>query len=343
MRCTKPRTVGFQHDGKTLAWSPKHYSKEYATFELPCGKCLHCRLETAQQTAVRCIHEAQMYEKNSFVTLTYADTNLKSEKLVYKDFQDFIKRLRNYIFVGQLGKMFPNLSQKQQKTLWNQLPKERRKEVYGSIKISVYATGEYGETTKRPHWHSLIFNWRPDDEIHKYSNQRGDQVFSSEILTRLWSHGIAEVGSVTIDSAGYCARYAAKKLVHGRDGEHEYEPISKSSAKQGIGRAWIEKYYNDVFNHGYVVLPNGTKCAVPRYYQKWLQKYHPEKWKDYVTLTKTKLAKEAIERFEKLSLEEKKANAKRSGLKGLQIRRNTVRKKILEAKYKQLQDKLKLK
>ena len=338
MRCTSPRTVGFQSDGKTLAWSQKNYSKEFATFQLPCGKCLSCRLETARQTAVRCIHEASMYQNNSFVTLTYSDNYLKSEKLIYKDFQDFVKRLRNYIFQENLNKMFPNLSQKQQRSLWNQLPKDRRKELYELIKIGIFVAGEYGDKGKRPHWHALIFNWRPTDETFKYSNFRGDKVFSSKILDDLWSNGITEFGDITFESAGYCARYATKKLVHGRDGEHDFNPISKRSSKQGIGRAWIEKYYEDAFNYGYIVLPTGQQCGIPRYYEKWFQKNHPEKWRRYVTETKLKITKEAIKKEERISKEEKLANLRRSAMDGFVISRNQVRKKILELKTKLIKE-----
>ena len=196
MRCTSPRTVGFQADGKTLCWSKNNYSKEYATFQLPCGKCIECRLSYAREWAIRCIHEAQMHEENCFVTLTYSQENLKSPFLQYRDFQLFMKKLRF---------------------------------AYPNKKIGVFVTGEYGEKTKRPHWHAIIFNYRPSDAIKKYTTDRGDTVYSSESLSKIWDHGIAEFGSVTLESAGYCARYAAKKLVHGADEDHDFQPISKKS------------------------------------------------------------------------------------------------------------------
>lgn len=214
MRCSYPRTVSFQHDGKTIAWSPKYHSKEYASFQLPCGQCLQCRLEYARQWAVRCVHEAKMHEKNSFITLTYADEHLKSPKLIYSDFQLFMKRLRKGLPDGS--------------------------------RISYLVTGEYGDEHKRPHWHAIIFNFRPSDLVYKYSNERGDKIFSSCVLEETWGKGITEVGDVTFHSAGYCARYAAKKLIHGKDSEHDYHPISKKSTRQAIGRSFIEKYWEDI-------------------------------------------------------------------------------------------------
>lgn len=277
MRCTRPRTVGFYSDGKTICWSSRKYSKEFATFQLPCGKCLQCRLDYARQWSVRCVHEAQMYEKNCFITLTYSDENLLSDKLYYVDFQKFAKRLRK-----KLGKQ----------------------------KIGYFVTGEYGDKTKRPHWHACIFNWSPGDGVYKYTSDRGDKVYESKVLTDLWGNGIAEYGSLTFESAGYCARYAAKKLVHGNDGTHEYEPVSKKSSRQAIGKAWLEKNWRDVFNYGecFILDSQGTPRnvgSVPRYYEKWLAKTHPDEWIRYVTQIKSKKIQSASARSEKEKSERK--------------------------------------
>lgn len=312
MRCTSPRTVGFKHDGKTLSWSPKNSSKEYPTFQLPCGKCLSCRLDYARQWAIRCVHEASMYESNSFITLTYADEHLKSDKLIYSDFQNFMKRLR---------KKNPHLT------------------------IGMFVTGEYGEQRKRPHWHAIIFNWRPTDIIHKYTNDRGDKVYTSDELTTLWPYGNSELGQVTLESAGYCARYAAKKLCHGHDSD-DFKPISKKSSKQAIGKKWLEKYYPDVFNHGHIVLPDGQKSAIPRYYEKWLQKYEPTAWEEYITKTKAEKIKHAAELGDKEKIEERKTNLLRHARQGLAMRKvktkNEARKEILKQKFEQIEERRKL-
>lgn len=311
MRCTSPRTVGFYADGKTICWSPKKYSKEYATFQLPCGKCIECRLDYARQWAVRCVHEAQMYEKNSFITLTYSDENLKNPKLVYSDFQKFMKKLR--------------------KTQ--------------NDPVGMFVTGEYGELTKRPHWHAIVFNWRPNDCVPKYKNIRGDQVYSSATLDKLWSNGIAELGSVTFESAGYCARYAAKKLVHGKDNEHDYQPISRKSSKHAIGKKWLEQFWPDVFNGGSVILRDGTAIGIPRYYEKWFRENHPGKWNDYVTSRKMDLIAEAERRANIEQLAYDKSLTERKLLDQFRkepLTKNEIRKRIQESKFKKLQENLKL-
>lgn len=337
MRCTSPRTVGFKSDGKTIAWSQKNYSKEYASFQLPCGKCLECRLDYARQWAIRCVHEAQMHESNAFVTLTYSDEHLTSAKLQYRDFQLFVKRLRKHVF-DQFLKSYGIEN-------WKLLTKKEKSEIYESHKIGIFVTGEYGDRTKRPHWHACIFNWQPTDKTPKYTTDRGDQVYESETLSNLWGKGISEFGSITFDSAGYCARYAAKKLTHGQDG-HEFEPISKKSSKHAIGKRWLEKYWTDVFNHGQIVLQNGQTCGIPRYYEKWLKNNKPQEWEKYATKRKTEKIRAAKEKSDKEFNEFIKIFEERAARQGLAttkpVTRQESRRIILEQKFNQLQKNLKL-
>lgn len=307
VRCTFPRTVGFMADGRTIAWSKKQYSKEFAPFQLPCGKCIECRLDYARQWAVRCVHESMMHPKNAFVTLTYTDENLPA-KLDYSHFQKFMKKLRK---------------------LQND-------------PMGVFVTGEYGEKTKRPHWHAILFNFEPSDGKYKYSNHRGDKVYHSDVLEKIWSHGICEYGSVTLQSAGYCARYAAKKLVHGKDGEHDFDPISRKSSKHAIGKKWLEKYHDDFVNLGAIALPDGTTCSVPRYYEKWLKEHHPEKWVRYVTNVKLEKLDRAIARNEKIQREWIKQSMSRPWYKQNTATPNEIRELIIQNRFKLLQQQLKL-
>lgn len=308
MLCTSPRTVGFKADGKTISWSPKQRSKEYAEFQLPCGKCLECRLEYARSWAIRCVHEAQMHENNCFITLTYSDENLGENKLDYRDFQLFMKKIRK---------------------LQNE-------------PIGVFVTGEYGEKSKRKHWHAILFGWKPKDAAYKYSTDRGDRVWSSDVLTRAWGLGIAEFGTVTFESAGYCARYAAKKLVHGRDGEHAFDPVSKKSSKHAIGKKWIEKYWQDVFLRGEMIAPSGASVGIPRYYEKWLKENKPDEWRRYVTDVKIKKGLLASDKQKKVMDDWWRMVYARPLTARTPHTPNQVRRILTQSKFKLLQDRLKL-
>lgn len=325
MPCTDPRTVGFLADGKTLTWSQKQYSKEFATFQLPCSQCLECRLSQAREKAIRCIHEAAEYEHNSFITLTYSDEHLKSPKLIYEDWQKFAKRLRENAIDPKTG-IQP--------------------------RIPIMVTGEYGEKNKRPHWHAIVFNWAPPQEIrkaglllpdtyHETKTERGDILRSSHTLDTLWARGKADYGAVTLESAGYVARYATKKLVHGKDG-HGYEPIHKMSSKYAIGKAWLERHWPDVFLQGHIILKDGTKAPIPRYYERWLKDNKPHEWLAYVTRIK-------LDRIQYLEQKEKSDEQKwwdvynkRRLTSKTPLRRNEVRRLIKEKQFEQLQAYLKL-
>lgn len=317
MRCTSPRTVGFKADGKTISWSPKTTSKEYAEFQLPCSKCIECRLEYARSWAVRATHEAQMHPESCFITLTYSDTHLKSPKLIYKDWQNFMKKLR---------KTVPQA-------------------------IGVMVVGEYGEKTKRPHWHAILFNFDFKDKVFLRENELGDKLYTSKTLEQLWGKNDSEqkpneIGNVTFKSAGYVARYSTKKLVHGLDDNHDFHPIFRTSSKHAIAKKWLETYYLDVFSYGHVILNNGQSCPIPRYYEKWLKKEHPDVWINYLQTSKEQKLKTALEKSaheKRLDKTQRSELADQYGyLAPAPQTKQQARRAITKQRFELLQSKLKL-
>lgn len=313
MRCIRPLKANLRKDG-SVTFSSKDAIPGLVPFEIECRKCLPCRLNGAREKAIRAVHEAQIHEDNIFLTLTYAPQHLTSPRLVYADWQGFMKRLRSHI---------------DEKTHCQQ-------------KISCMVTGEYGEINKRPHWHALIFNFRPDDQKPLRETPRGDHVYESETLQRLWPFGISEYGDVTIDSANYTARYAAKKLVHGDDTEHDYHPIHRTSSKHAIGKRWIEKNYRHVLENGFVVLPNGQTSKIPRYYVDWAKKYQPDLWLYYVTQVRPLIQKKAEAQSDKEWADYLEDVRAAIGKKPRPLTRSKVKETILKSKFKVLQENLKL-
>lgn len=265
------------------------------------------------------MHEAKMHESSIFLTLTYDESNVGDGRLHYEDFQKFMKSLRESVTRGVKD------------------PDIRKK-----LAISFMVTGEYGEQTKRPHWHAIIFNYKPTDATYKYTNALGDKSYDSEFLTNLWKKGALEFGSVTLESANYVARYAAKKLVHGHDQDHDFHPIHKTSSKRAIGRTWIEKYWKHTFENGFIVLPNGQTAKIPRYYIDWLKENRPDEYCKYSTGIKEKI----IARAEKTARKEENAYlAEVLSYKGdgaYPRTRAKVKETVLKAKFKKLQEGLKL-
>nr|QJB20787.1 MAG: replication initiator protein [Microvirus sp.] len=215
--------------------------------KLPCGKCIGCHLDRSRMWAIRCVHEAQLHDKNCFITLTFSDSNLSSNaSLVKSDFQNFMKRLR---------KMFP-------------------KKKYG--KIGYYHCGEYGDKYARPHHHACLFNFDFPDKVFFKKTSNGDKLYTSELLQDLWQHkGHCLIGDVTIESAAYVARYCTKK-VKGDFGNKVYKErlneYSSCSTKPAIGLEWIKKFCSDVYPHDKCVI-DGKLLSVPRYYDKFIEKH----------------------------------------------------------------------
>ena len=140
---------------------------------LPCGRCMGCKLERARQWAMRCMHEASLYDKNCFLTLTYADNKLPSDRSVNRrHVQLFLKRLRR---------------------------------AYPKAVIRYFGCGEYGERLGRPHYHLCVFGFDfPDKLLHTISG--GHKLYRSASLEALWGFGHCLIGDLTFESAGYVAR-----------------------------------------------------------------------------------------------------------------------------------------
>lgn len=247
MECVRPLRASFDGEGR-LSFSEKSWHKENEVFEFPCRKCIPCRANQASEKATRAWHESQMFEESIFLTLTYKDP--APDRLIYRDFQLFMKRLR---------KTRP-----------------------GTV-ISYLVTGEYGPTTKRPHWHILIFGYSPKNKVELRKNPNGDTLYSSPEIEKLWPLGSHDFGEVTLMSANYVARYALKKLDHGKDQDHDFHPIHKTGSKHALGKTWIQKYWKQTFAHGYVLSPENKRLPIPRYYEEWFKKTHFNDYLLYVT------------------------------------------------------------
>ena len=236
--------------------------------QVPCGQCIGCRLERSRQWAIRCVHEASLYEDNCFVTLTYSDEHLPADGSLDKsEFQRFMKRLR--------------------------------KRFHDSI-IRYYHCGEYGEQFGRPHYHVCLFNHDfPDKKLYKVLHG-GNKLYTSEILAQLWPLGYSTIGEVTFESAAYVARYILKKIT-GKGASEHYEKVNPNtgeifqvqpeyttmSRRPGIGKPWLDKYLKDVFPSDFIVM-RGKKMGVPKYYTSQYEIICPGEVKKIKTRRKLK-------------------------------------------------------
>ena len=147
--------VGFHESGK-VKYKVTAETTEFVTrsdgvrvdraesLEIPCGKCIGCRLKRSREWAQRCMLELQYHSSAYFITLTYDDLHLPMNEivdndgcivqspvhtLVKRDLQLFMKRLR----------------------------KNSRQE------LRFFGCGEYGDESFRPHYHIIVFGLELND------------------------------------------------------------------------------------------------------------------------------------------------------------------------------------
>lgn len=219
------------------------------SLELPCFRCIGCKLDRSRAWSLRIMHEAQLYDSNLCLTLTYSDENLpRSMSLEYPDFAGFMKRLRRRM-VGV-----------------TRLPDGRKP-------IRFFVCGEYGERTQRPHFHAVLFNTAFPDMLQMKNGK-----FLSSIVDELWQHrGNVLVDRLSSAAAAYVAGYTLKKaresvyaesVVDMRTGEllDRRPPFVVMSRRPGIGAEWYRKFGSDLFPHDFAVAGDGKRYKVPRYY-----------------------------------------------------------------------------
>lgn len=225
---------------------------------VPCGKCIGCRLERSRQWAMRCVHEASRFERNSFITLTYDNDHLPPNgTLVLDDFQRFMKRLRKRFGDG----------------------------------IRFFHCGEYGAKGGRPHYHACLFNFEFVDRV-PWQEKGGITLYRSEALEELWPDGFSTVGDVTFESAAYVARYIMKKVTgdkaylhYGKFDDRWGEILAERkpeyctmSRRPGLGREWLEAFMGDVYPHDFVEM-RGKKMKPPKYYDSIFEIDNPEEFR----------------------------------------------------------------
>lgn len=258
MTCFYP-VKGYRHDNGTVRFAA--HGGVHRPIEVGCGQCVGCRLRRSVDWAARCVHENSLYFVSSFVTLTYDDEKLWRCSLEYRDFQLFMKRVRK-----ELGYF--------DTTYWTWLPR-------------FYMCGEYGEITRRPHFHVLLFGLYFSDRQFYGKSGSGASLWTSDVLSRLWPHGMSWIGDVTFESAAYVARYCMKKIT-GKGADAHYEAVdglsgeviqlepefNSMSLKPGIGKLWYDRFGSQVVFQDSVVI-EGREIAVPRYYDRLLKKIDP--------------------------------------------------------------------
>lgn len=188
---------------------------------VPCGKCAMCIKRKRQDWSARVFFECMEATNLFFVTLTYSDeylTYIDSDVPVlnYDDVQKFFKRVRKKGF-----------------------------------QFKYFMVGEYGEHSKRPHYHMLLLF---------------DNAVDINILLNEWKYGFTHVGKVTMASIMYMLKDMLKEVDLFEDTERQFKPQIRAS--KGIGLNYAKKCFKwhaiNSHERNFIVV-NGVKMGIPRY------------------------------------------------------------------------------
>lgn len=200
MNCESP----IIRDYKATSSSLKTFTGKRDAIPIPCGSCLHCRINQSRIWATRILLEQKDSKDSVFIGLTYDEDHYpENGNLIKAHLQNFLKRYR------------------------------RLTEPH---KIRYYACGEYGKKPRqlpngqwtqgfRPHFHVAMFGKAP---------------LCSNSLFRAWPHGNVNLGELNSVTARYITGYITEKLtkceeklnyVKGRT--KEFATMSKGYRQEG--------------------------------------------------------------------------------------------------------------
>lgn len=255
--------------------------------QVPCQKCLECRIQYARSWADRCVLEAKQYKHNYFVTLTYDDYFLPDRNsLEPKDVQLFMKRLRKK---------------------------------FKGIKIRFLLSGEYGDISFRPHYHLLLFNLPLTDLTYQFERKevvdvdltngkpifgsylkynlvgnKHDMMFSKTIY-ELWNKGNISVQTFNYDTAAYVTQYVTKKCNPNNAKLYEelkiFPEFIRMSNRPGIGAQYFEDHDDGSYGLSKLIIPQDGEAhlsAVPRYFDKLFVKKYGDSVFDPVRIKRNK-------------------------------------------------------
>lgn len=190
------------------------------TNEYGCGQCTPCRVNRRHDWTKRLQAELEGHDYAAFVTLTYAQETIpKDFSLKKRHIQLFLKKLRKAISPRQ---------------------------------IRFYCCGEYGEKTRRPHYHLILFGISPTE---------------GPLLQKVWNQGHVHVGTAEQGSIRYTANYVTKKLFKHQLQGKEPEFI-QMSRRPGIGYAAVERIvrgYQTLTGKKYLERHGWPEMAIPKY------------------------------------------------------------------------------
>lgn len=309
-----------QLTGKQLKYEDLMYNPKVML--IPCGQCIGCRIRQREDWTTRIELEARDYPKEEvwFITLTYDDEHVPG--MIVKTGEI----MRKVQYTWKPGEKRPDSVQILLYGDIQKFLKRLRKAHRG--KLRYFVAGEYGEQTARPHYHMILYGWKPTDLENLYKIQHNGY-YTSKWLADLWGMGQVQIAQAVPETYRYVAGYVTKKMyeIDGKKANEYYElgqtkPFACMSLKPGLGDHYYQEHKAEIWRQGYIQCTNGKRAQIPRYYEKQMEAENPQRlWRIKQNRQKNAMQQKRLQLEDqdyKTVLETKervtKKQAKRSGI-----------------------------
>lgn len=264
-----------QLSGKQLKYEDLMYNPRVML--IPCGQCIGCRIRQREDWTTRIELEARDYPKDEvwFITLTYDDDHVPG--MIVKTGEI----MRKVQYTWKPGEKRPSSVQI---LLYEDIQKflKRLRKAYRG-KLRYFVAGEYGEQTARPHYHMILYGWKPTDLENLYKIHHNGY-YNSKWLANLWSMGQIQIAQAVPETYRYVAGYVTKKMyeIDGKKANSYYEmgqtkPFACMSLKPGLGDHYYQEHKEEIWRQGYIQCTNGKQAQIPRYYEKQMEAENPQR------------------------------------------------------------------
>lgn len=257
---------------------------------VPCRKCWACQLNYSAEWATRIMLEAQKYESNWFITLTYDDDHLPilEELQTTEHWEDISGNVEtmDVTYKNDGTQADGTLLPEHMDTFINTLRKKFERKGHNGIKY--FYAGEYGENTRRPHYHIILLNCPLD--INLFYNTHVDSNFKihwkSKEIDEIWKKGMIDVAELEWSCAAYVARYCTKKISFNSDKREYYSQLklpeyTRSSHRMGMD--YFEQHMDEIYKTDEMIMKtvkgNTGSFKPPKAFDKKFKELRPKEWR----------------------------------------------------------------
>ena len=193
-------------------------------FEVPCGKCVFCKERNVSAQLGRLICASYPSFHCYFVTLTIDEEHFATDNYHGVQRSD-LDSLVNFLNHSNLRE---------------------------GTNFQYFFTSEYGETTDRPHYHALLYNFKDRHQV-------------DDILDKYYKKGNFKVDDVNLARFRYVANSHVTKCSHVPYYVDEFDvetgeiiqlkcnkPFVRAS--RGLGHAYVDRFYREIYRDGCINL-----------------------------------------------------------------------------------------